>query len=129
MKNYSALSIGSNITIEYEDRFYDIQVNKLEPEDAVSLYNTDLEVDFLQPANFYNDSHAINDITRILNDNQLHNTDNIKYFIDSLNKINEIIEKTNRKTKKINDKKFNHSVVEFNHIDNKFPGKGNKLGN
>ena len=133
MENYSALSVGSNITIEFENRLYDIQVNKLEPEDAVSLYNTDLEVDFLQPADFYNDSHAMNDITKIINDNKLHTCNNINFMIDSLNKINKVIKKTNRKVNVIKNIDSTYNLLKSENVeynsDNKFPGKGNKLGN
>tara|TARA_A100001015_G_C15033716_1_gene734721 strand:- start:2483 stop:3268 length:786 start_codon:yes stop_codon:yes gene_type:complete len=133
VNNYNALSVGSNITIEYQDRLYDIQVTKLEPEDAVSLYNTDLEVDFLEPANFYNDSHAINDIHKILNNNLLHNQCSANDYVDCLNQINSVLKKTNRNIKEFKKiPSVNSSFKSFNkdnfEPDSRFPGKGNKLG-
>ena len=116
MKNYNALSVGSCITIEYNNRLYDLQIVKLEPEDCVSLYNTDLEVDFLPPIDYYTDTFAINDILKEINTNA-----NIENII-------KIIEKTGRKVikKKKSNLLSNSSILE---ADKRFPGQANILGN
>ena len=115
MKNYNALSVGSCITIEYNNILYDLQIIKLEHEDCVSLYNTNLEVDFLPPIDYYTDTYAINDILKEINTNS------------NIGNIIKIIEKTGRK---VIEKKNLNLLCNSNVLgkDKRFPGQGNMLG-
>jgi len=124
VQNYNVISKGSNITIEHQSKLYDLQIIELEPQDAVSLFNTDIEVEFMPPADYYTDTHAINDIYRILKSNP-----------DNLEELYEVINKSGRKIKF--KKEQNNFQVNTKYKSNSdslsqefqpFSGKGNKLG-
>lgn len=124
VQNYNVISKGSNITIEHQSKLYDLQIVELEPQDAVSLFNTDIEVEFMPPADYYTDTHAMNDIHRCLKDSA-----------DNFEEIYKILNKSGRKIefKKSTLNKFsissNHKPPPPKNSFQSFSGTGNKLGN
>lgn len=125
VQNYNVISKGSNITIEHNSKLYDLQIVELEPQDAVSLFNTDIEVEFMPPADYYTDTHAMNDIHRLL-----------KNEPDNLEKLYKIINKSGRKIEYNENKSNKLSIVTPKPITSglnnqqfkSFSGTGNKLG-
>ena len=125
VQNYNVISKGSNITIEHQSKLYDLQIVELEPQDAVSLFNTDIEVEFMPPADYYTDTHAMNDIHRIL-----------KTSPDNFEELYKILNKTGRKIefKKSNVNEFSiasgykPNSQSTNLGFKSFSGTGNKLG-
>lgn len=124
VQNYNVISKGSNITIEHDNKLYDLQIIELEPQDAVSLFNTDIEVEFMPPADYYTDTHAMNDIHRLLKSNP-----------DDTEEIYKIINKTGRKVELKKNTSQNFSINAGmmpslpSHGFQAFSGTGNKLGN
>ena len=58
-RNFSCLTIGDIITIEYNDTTYDILVLETQPSEVgVSIIETDLEVDFAAPKGYIEPIHA-----------------------------------------------------------------------
>jgi len=45
LKGHTTLTVGDVLSIEYADKAYDLEVMKLKPDNAVSILNTDIEVD------------------------------------------------------------------------------------
>jgi hypothetical protein len=123
VQNYNVISKGTNITIEHNSKLYDLQIVELQPQDAVSLFNTDIEVEFMSPADLYTDTHAMNDIHRILQSNPK----NFEEVINIINKSGRKIEFSQPKFTMVN------SSVEFQNKNQEqgfksFSGKSNKLG-
>ena len=52
MKNFSALTVGDNLSFERGGKVYNILVLETRPEGGVSLIDTDLEVDFAPPVGY-----------------------------------------------------------------------------
>ena len=83
----------------------------------------DIEVEFMSPADYYTDTHAMNDIHRLLKSNP-----------DDMEEIYKIINKTGRKIeyKKNTSKNFsiNSGIMQSlpSHGFKAFSGTGNKLG-
>ena len=123
VQNYNVISKGTNITIEHESKLYDLQIIELEPQDAVSLFNTDIEVEFMPPADYYTDTHAMNDIHRILK----FNPENIEDVFKIINKSGRELE---FKRGIVNNFKINATPSEtsYNQEFKSFSGPGNKLG-
>jgi hypothetical protein len=126
VQNYNVISKGSNITIEHQSKLYDLQIIELEPQDAVSLFNTDIEVEFIPPADYYTDTHGMNDIYRLLKSNP-----------DNLEEIYKILNKTGRKIDYKKNSPGNFSINSSYKPGNSpspslgfqsFSGIGNKLG-
>ena len=119
VQNYNVISKGSNITIEHDNKLYDLQIIELEPQDAVSLFNTDIEVEFMPPADYYTDTHAMNDIHRLLKSNP-----------DDTEEIYKIINKTGRKVEYKKNFSINAGIKPqlSSQGFQAFSGTGNKLG-
>ncbi|KAJ4461534.1 putative ubiquitin fusion degradation protein 1 [Paratrimastix pyriformis] len=49
LREYTAMTVGDILSISYNRRLYDIKVMDLRPAQAVSLFNTDVQVDFAPP--------------------------------------------------------------------------------
>ena len=97
---------------------YDLQIVEIEPQDAVSLFNTDIEVEFLPPADYYTDTHALNDIHRSLKSNPKNIED-----------IYKILNKSGRKISFQKIKLNNGLKFVKNKNSKPFSGTGRKLGN
>jgi hypothetical protein len=117
VQNYNVISKGVNITIEHNSRLYDLQIVDLEPQDEVSLFNTDIEVEFLPPADYYTDTHAMNDIHRILVQNPTN-----------LEEVFKIINKSGRNISYQKPKTYNPPVQPQTSGFKSFAGEGQKLG-
>ncbi|ORX51426.1 UFD1-domain-containing protein [Piromyces finnis] len=53
LNNFSALTEGDIITINYNDKFYDIEILEIKPKGpGISVVETDLEVDFAPPVGY-----------------------------------------------------------------------------
>jgi len=53
LTNFSALTEGDIITINYNDKFYDIEILEIKPKGpGISVVETDLEVDFAAPVGY-----------------------------------------------------------------------------
>lgn len=125
VQNYNVISKGTNITIEHESKLYDLQIVELEPQDAVSLFNTDIEVEFMPPADYYTDTHALNDIHRLLmNEPQ------------NMEQLYKIINKSGREIKYIKPEPLKFEINTPQQFKSNSPsagfksfsGTGNKLG-
>eukprot|EP00921_Rhytidocystis_pertsovi_P016310 GHVQ01025781.1.p2 GENE.GHVQ01025781.1~~GHVQ01025781.1.p2 ORF type:complete len:301 (-),score=39.57 GHVQ01025781.1:1196-2098(-) len=46
LRNYATLTVGDNVVIHYLDKTYEIEVVELKPAPAVSIIETDIQVDF-----------------------------------------------------------------------------------
>eukprot|EP00922_Rhytidocystis_sp_ex-Travisia-forbesii_P052000 GHVS01077180.1.p1 GENE.GHVS01077180.1~~GHVS01077180.1.p1 ORF type:complete len:325 (+),score=30.90 GHVS01077180.1:383-1357(+) len=51
-RNYATLTVGDNVVIQYLDKSYEIEVVELKPAPAVSIIETDIQVDFQAPKDF-----------------------------------------------------------------------------
>eukprot|EP00922_Rhytidocystis_sp_ex-Travisia-forbesii_P051999 GHVS01077179.1.p1 GENE.GHVS01077179.1~~GHVS01077179.1.p1 ORF type:complete len:318 (+),score=21.08 GHVS01077179.1:569-1522(+) len=51
-RNYATLTVGDNVVIQYLDKSYEIEVVELKPSPAVSIIETDIQVDFQAPKDF-----------------------------------------------------------------------------
>lgn len=51
-RNYATLTVGDNVVIQYCDKTYEIEVVELKPANAVSIIETDIQVDFKAPKDF-----------------------------------------------------------------------------
>ncbi len=53
LTNFSALTEGDIITINYNEKFYDIEILEIKPKGpGISVVETDLEVDFAAPVGY-----------------------------------------------------------------------------
>ena len=52
MRNYSCLTVGDKITINYNSRKYYIGILEVKPKKAVTIIETDCEVDFAPPLDY-----------------------------------------------------------------------------
>eukprot|EP00922_Rhytidocystis_sp_ex-Travisia-forbesii_P051994 GHVS01077174.1.p1 GENE.GHVS01077174.1~~GHVS01077174.1.p1 ORF type:complete len:327 (+),score=28.59 GHVS01077174.1:235-1215(+) len=51
-RNYATLTVGDNVVIQYLDKSYEIEVVELKPSPAVSIIETDIQVDFQAPKDY-----------------------------------------------------------------------------
>jgi ubiquitin fusion degradation protein 1 len=56
LRKFTCLTLGDQIAIQYLDQNYYLEVKEVKPSDAVSIIETDCEVDFEEPVG-YQDSH------------------------------------------------------------------------
>lgn len=49
LKDFACITVGDTIMVKYKDQSYYIDIIWADPEDVVSLFDTDCEVDILQP--------------------------------------------------------------------------------
>ncbi len=52
LRNFSCLSVGDQITINYNNRQYFIDIVEAKPQPAISVIETDCEVDFAPPLDY-----------------------------------------------------------------------------
>lgn len=52
LRNYSCLTVGDKITINYNSRKYYIGIVEVKPKKAVTIIETDCEVDFAPPLDY-----------------------------------------------------------------------------
>lgn len=52
LRNYSCLTTGDTISIHYNDRVYEINIVETKPSDAISVVETDVNVDFAPPLDY-----------------------------------------------------------------------------
>ena len=52
LRNFSCLTVGDQITINYNNRQYFIDIVEAKPQAAISVIETDCEVDFAQPLDY-----------------------------------------------------------------------------
>ena len=56
LRKFTCLTLGDHIAIQYLDQNYYLEVKEVKPSDAVSIIETDCEVDFEEPVG-YQESH------------------------------------------------------------------------
>ena len=125
VQNYNVISKGTNITIEHESKLYDLQIVELEPQDAVSLFNTDIEVEFMPPADYYTDTHALNDIHRLLM-NEPQNMEQLYKIINKSGREIKYIKPEPQKFEINTPQEFKSNTPSAGFKS--FSGTGNKLG-
>lgn len=52
MRNYACLTVGDNITIHYNNHKYEIEIIETKPANAISIIETDVNVDFAPPKDY-----------------------------------------------------------------------------
>ncbi|KAF8820138.1 ubiquitin fusion degradation protein UFD1CY [Cardiosporidium cionae] len=52
LRNYATLTVGDNIVIQYLDKAYEIEVVELKPASAITIIETDVEVEFQYPQEY-----------------------------------------------------------------------------
>ena len=71
-QNYVALSPGTSFTISHNSKNYDLNVINTSPIDGVSLFNTDIEIEFLKPIDYkLSDKDALDMITNLINSQKI----------------------------------------------------------
>lgn len=58
LRNYSCLTTGDTISIHYNDRVYEINIVETKPSDAISVVETDVNVDFAPPLDYQEPSSS-----------------------------------------------------------------------
>jgi ubiquitin fusion degradation protein 1 len=58
LRNYSCLTTGDTIAIPYNDQVYDINIVETRPSDAISVVETDVNVDFAPPLDYQEPSSS-----------------------------------------------------------------------
>lgn len=92
-ENYVALSEGTSFTITNNNKNYDLNVISTYPINGISLFNTDIEIDFLQPIDYkLSDKNALDMITNLINSQK----------IPLPEKLLDIIKETGRQVNKYN---------------------------
>jgi hypothetical protein len=87
LKTYTCLSNNSEIAIPYEHSNMYFNIVQCEPEDTISLIDTDIEVDFMKPLDYIEPvpKPPINTNNNDINNNDTNNTNNINNTNSNIN--------------------------------------------
>eukprot|EP01053_Blabericola_migrator_P013458 Blabericola_migrator_1__13457@NODE_96_length_14432_cov_203_974173_g86_i0_p6_GENE_NODE_96_length_14432_cov_203_974173_g86_i0NODE_96_length_14432_cov_203_974173_g86_i0_p6_ORF_typecomplete_len330_score56_03UFD1/PF03152_14/5_3e63Fanconi_A/PF03511_14/0_26_NODE_96_length_14432_cov_203_974173_g86_i063727361 len=59
LRHFAALTVGDCIALSYNDRIYEIEIIECRPADAVSIIETDVDVDFAPPKDYVEPPPAV----------------------------------------------------------------------
>lgn len=133
LRNFTCLSVGDTIAIQYGDENFYLDVTELKPKNAVTVIETDINVDFDTPKDFKEDNLSqINNSNNNNNNNKNSNKNNNSNNKITTNNNSSTINNNNNNDKpppNMNQFHFSHHESSSGHLVSKedFNANGSKL--